>query len=98
MDQPEIDLLAGRCGEIREIYLPNDRADGIQRDIRTVHFRDNGSSGEGGIVVLIGGAGSGKSKLLADYAEGFPDEPGAITEADGEFADRKDVIGSYPHV
>ncbi|PWC27967.1 hypothetical protein CR165_15220 [Pseudoroseomonas aestuarii] len=92
MDQNEIDRLVRLSGRFRELYLPTDKSDEIQRDIRRLHHRDHGSSGEAGILLLVGGSGSGKSKLVLDYTSQFPDQPRAIAGPDGAFADRKDVL------
>ena len=88
---PSADDLYRQVEAVREVFVPYDRVMAVQRDLDLLLRRDNGGS-EGGILTLLGGSRSGKTKLLLDYGSKHPVVPRGITGPDGVFADRKEVI------
>lgn len=83
--------LAAEVAGVREVFFPYAKVGEIQKNIHSLHFRDNGVS-EGGVMTLFGESRCGKSKLLGDYVARYPHQRHAIVKDNGEFADRKEVL------
>jgi len=76
---------------VRELFHPHAKAMTVHEDMDKLRRRDNGGS-EGGVLTLLGASRSGKTRILRAFESMWPEQPRAIVSANGEFADRKEVV------
>ncbi len=91
IDEARLDALIAGVGAIREHYIEHDEVLYVKRELRTLLKRDNRAS-EGFCMPLIGEAGSGKTKLIDDFAEEHPRRKHALVNDRGEKADHAPVV------
>src|SRR3954465_14400314 len=84
----------GRKGvveSIRAIFVEYDRITELKQEFADLVTRDNAAS-EGGVILVTGAPGSGKSQLINDFLRAYPVQPKAIVKPNGDVADRVPVV------
>lgn len=76
---------------IRSIFVEYDRITELKQEFADLVTRDNAAS-EGGIILLTGAPGSGKTQLITDFIRNYPAQPRAIVKPNGDVADRAPVV------